>query len=436
MSAASESSKPRRRRLFRALGGFLILAVIVAGVVVLRQARQGGVASDAMAADSTQVARADSLPADSTAADSTAASAQSKGKKGGFFSFLGGAKKSDEPKKKPEAVPVEMAPVARRDVPSYFTGTATIEAQQQAQVLAKIAGTVQEILVEEGQDVSKGQVLLRLDEAEERARLEELRVRAESAQREYERVQALREGDLASGRELDDQKLLADEAQAKLQVGQIRLGYMQVRAPFSGRVTLRHVHVGETVQVNQALFDLADFDPLLVRVYMPERQVERIHEGQTVRVVPDGRVSEACQGRVRMISPVVDTRSGTVKVTVELLDPPNDYRLGAFVRVQITTDVHPQALVIPKLALVEEGGETYVYRAEADSVLKVRIETGYRDDEFSEVLVGLDEGDRVVTVGQGGLKHGTRVRDILNPTSPADSSATSKDEETDVAAER
>ncbi len=413
MSDSPSRTRPRRRRLLRALGGFLIVAVIVVAVVSMRQARKANAegeaavaASGAAAADSGGVAAAP----DSAAADSAAVTPPKEGKRRGLMAFLGGKKDDKKEEKKREAVPVEMAAVTRHDVPSFFVGTATIEAEQRAQVLAKIAGTVQELGVDEGDNVREGHVLLQLDDAEEKARLQELRVRAASVQRELERSASLRTQEMISAREFDDKKLLADEAQAKLQVGEIRLGYTQVKAPFAGRVTQRHVHVGEYVQVNQALFDMADFDPLLVRVYMPEKEVERIRTGQTVRVVPDGNLAGACDGRVRMIAPVVDPRSGTVKVTVELDDPPAELRLGAFVRVQITTDVHANALVIPKVALLEEGGESYVFRAVADSVTKVRVETGYTDDRHAEVLVGLQDGDQVVTVGQGGLRHGTLVR--------------------------
>jgi len=138
---------------------------------------------------------------------------------------------------------------------------------------------------------------------------------------------------------------------------------------------------------------------------------------------------------VRMVSPIVDTRSGTVKVTVEINDK-TDLRIGAFVRVQITTDVHKDALVVPKLALLEEGGETYVYRADADSVLKVRVQTGYADEDMAEILVGLNQGDRVVTVGHGGLQHGSRIRDLGATAVAADSSRVDADSGNEEVARR
>jgi RND family efflux transporter MFP subunit len=432
-----------KRRVLRALGGFLVLVVLTSGVLLLQQRAQNAAADTSAASDSTVVARGDSVIGDSTvvaSSDSAASdSTQAQGKKkGGLFAFLkrnGDGENEPAEEKKPLGVPVEVASTRLQDVPMYFTGTATVEALQEASVLAKIAGTIEKILVEEGDFVEAGQLLLQIDDAEESARLAELRVRASSLENDFKRTQSLLEKQLTSRREYEDKKLLMEEAQAKFHVGEIRLGYTQVRAPFSGRVTLRHVDVGQYVQVNQELFGLADFDPLLVRVYLPEREADRVSVGQEVRVISDTGHEERYDGRVRMVSPIVDTRTGTVKVTVEINDK-TDLRIGAFVRVQITTDVHQNALVVPNVALVEEGGETFVYRADADSVLKVRVQTGYTDEEVTEVLVGLAPDDRVVTVGQGGLQHGARIRDLNATTAATDSTQVQNDERNDEVARR
>jgi membrane fusion protein (multidrug efflux system) len=328
-----------------------------------------------------------------------------------------------------------MASTQRQDVPLFFTGTATVEALQEASILAKIAGTIEGIFAEEGDHVEAGELLLQIDDTEEKARLMELRVRAASLESDFERTQSLLQKGLNSQREYDDKKLLMEEAQAKFRVGEIRLDYTQVRAPFSGRITMRHVDTGQYLQLNQELFGIADFDPLLVRVYLPEREADRVSVGQKVAVIADTGEGLRYAGRVRMVSPIVDTRSGTVKVTVEINDK-TDLRIGAFVRVQITTDVHQGALVVPKVALLEEGGETFVYRAEADSVLKVRVQTGYSDAVMAEVLVGLNQGDRVVTVGHGGLQHGTRIRDLGAAAVAADSSRVDSESTADEMARR
>jgi len=403
--AVEPATRTRRlRALARGAGGLLVLVTLALAVKQLSGRDAGASVGDpSVAADSAAVA-----PHDSAAVDSAAAPSPQQRSK--LFGFLGGKKKQGKPKADP--VPVELARVERRDVPSFFVGTATIEAEQRADILSKVAGTVQRLHVEEGADVREGQVLLEIDAAEPAARLQESRVRLESLERELERVAALHDKGLASDREFEDQKLQVEQTRAQLEVGKIAVEWATVRAPFAGRITARNVDIGQTVTVGTVLLSIADLDPLLARVYMPEKQVERVALGQDVRIVSDSRADESHAGRVDLIAPVVDPRSGTVKVTVALAGDPGRLRPGAFVRAMIKTDVHSGALVVPKQALQSEGGETYVYRAVADSVLKVRIETGYTDPQWTEVVSGLDVGDRVVTVGQGGLRHGTHVREL------------------------
>jgi membrane fusion protein (multidrug efflux system) len=138
-----------------------------------------------------------------------------------------------------------------------------------------------------------------------------------------------------------------------------------------------------------------------------------IKPGQEVVISPSTHPDQEMRGEVLRISPVVDIRTGTVKVTCQI---PGDSELrpGSFVRVRVQTDLHPNVLVIPKRALIPEGGENYVYMAVADSVIKTSIETGYSNGRYVEILEGLDLGDRVVTVGTGSLKMGTKIKAIEN----------------------
>jgi membrane fusion protein (multidrug efflux system) len=150
---------------------------------------------------------------------------------------------------------------------------------------------------------------------------------------------------------------------------------------------------------------------------MPEGQVSRVEVGQEALVIPDAAPAELLRGSVTMISPRVDPRTGTVKVTVELAESSPVARPGSFVRVHIVTDTHPGALAIPKRALVSEGGEEVVFRAEGDSVVKVTVTTGFDEGDMIEVVSGLGVGDRVVRVGQGALKPGSRISAVAEADS-------------------
>jgi RND family efflux transporter MFP subunit len=118
------------------------------------------------------------------------------------------------------------------------------------------------------------------------------------------------------------------------------------------------------------------------------------------------------RGKVLRIGPVVDPATSTVKVTLSVVNSDARVRPGSFVRAKITTDVHENVVCIPRKALVAEAGADYVFVAEADTVRKVTVDTGYADEQQIEILDGIGADARVVTVGQGGLRTGSRIVEV------------------------
>jgi len=318
----------------------------------------------------------------------------------------------DEDADKP--IPVEVVNVLRQDVPAFFTGTATLEAENSAQILAQTAGQVLHLHVEEGDWVEKGDLLLEIDGRQETIILEERRADLLTLKHEVERQQALFDRSLSSESELIAAKANYEAAEARRRAAELGLTFTEVHAPFHGVVTGRMVGVGDHLTLGQEIFHLANTDPLLARIYMPEREVNRIRVGQEVRISSDANPDHSFAGLVSRIAPMVDRRTGTVKVTVELGSGDRVGLLpGSFVRVFVETDRHPNALIIPERAIMEQGGETFVYRIEeGDGVQRIRVETGYVYDDQIEILTGLSENDRIVTAGQASLRSDSTVRII------------------------
>ncbi len=363
--------------------------------------RSGGAGTD------SETNGSDSL---AVAADSTDEKS-SGGSKGNFLTRIFNRNK-DKDDEEEEIVPVEMADVVVQDVPAFLRATATLEPDKQATVLAKIAGEIRRIHVEEGDFVKQGQVLALLDGAVERVRLEEAAARARGFALDLERVERLFDQDLVSTKAMNDSRSRHEEAEAQRKAAELSVSYTRVVAPFSGQVSNRLVDLGQNVSLGTQLFTIVDADPLVARVHLPEKNAARIAIGQPVIINPGDEGDESLMGSVTLISPIVDRRTGTIKVTCEVSGSKTAFRPGSFVRVKLETDRHTDVLVVPKRALIPEGGETYVFMAEGDTVVKVAIKTGFADDEFVEVIDGIVEGDRVITVGQGALRTGTKVRDL------------------------
>lgn len=341
-----------------------------------------------------------------------------------------------EVKDEKPAVPVELAAACSRDLPEYFRTTGSLQARRQVELIAKAQGQITVLNVEEGQQVAVGDIIMTLDHRKQELSAQQAKVKAETAELELARTENMVERGLVTEREFEEKKQIAQVAEVEFQLAEADLEDRIVRAPFSGRITTRSIELGQTVNVGDQLVGLAEVHPLMVELHLPEKIVLELALGQPVEVRSDAGRGEAMQGIVERIAPVVDPATSTIKVTLRVDDVQDQVRVGSFIRARVTTDVHEGAIAVPKKAIVPEAGASYLFVAEADSVRKVEVETGYADDTHIEIESGLDMGQQVVVVGQGGLRQGTRIRDLAAPveTETAEDEATeNNDEESDEA---
>jgi len=312
-------------------------------------------------------------------------------------------------------VPVETESPTRGDVYALYRGTAPIEAFADADVLAKVAGEVREILVEEGDVVRKGQVLARLDGDRLRLELNESEARLRKLQRDYERNVDLSEKGLISAGDFDRIKYDLEALQAAHNLASLELDYTHIRAPIDGVVSRRYVKLGNTLAVNEPVFRVTSLDPLIVDLHVPEREFAKIAAGQPVALQIDALQQEPVQATVTRVSPVVDAATGTFKVTIELYDATRRIKPGMFARVGIVHDRHVDALLVPRSAIVEDLGRTSVFVVEDGKAQQRHVETGYSSEGRIEILSGLSDNDKVITVGQVGLRPDSAVTVINAP---------------------
>ncbi len=255
-------------------------------------------------------------------------------------------------------------------------------------------------------------MLAELDGAAQRVALEEADARYRALQLDLERSRALAEQQLASEKDLSDTQYRFEEAQAQRKACQLQVEYTRITAPFAGQIVARAVDHGQTVAAGAKIYTIVDREPLLAEIHVPEKEAAKIAAGQEVVITPDADLAQSTRGAVLRVAPVVDARTGTVKVTCQVSDLSGPLRPGSFVRVQVQTDLRPHILTVPKRALVPEGGEIYVFKAVADSVQKVPVTTGLTNHTLVEITAGLAEGERIVTVGHGALKSGSKIREV------------------------
>ncbi len=327
----------------------------------------------------------------------------------------GGDAKDRKKGKKDEAAvaaPVELSPVTRGDISTWLQTTTTLEARNEATLIARTQGQVVELLADEGRWVEKGATLARLDDVEARLRVRRAEVSLEVAERELGRANTLVGQGFLSQKELDDLQLKQRTAQVELEEARHTLSQTRVIAPFAGRVTSRAIKLGETVTVGRECFHMVDFDPLLARVFFPERELTNVRVGQTALLSFDTHPGLEVPASVSIVNPIVDRTNGTFRVTVEVSNAAGHLRPGAFARIRLRTGSHDQALLIPRRGLLSEDGESYVFVARGDSCVRQAVRVGAVENETAQILEGLKPGDSVVTVGQSGLKPGARIRPV------------------------
>ena len=332
--------------------------------------------------------------------------------------------------KGPEAIPVEVEKVARRAIAASYGNTATLEPRAESQVVAKTSGVALQVLAEEGQVVRAGQVLVRLDP--DRARLQAAQSAAQLRKLEanFKRAQQLEAQQMVSANDLDQLRYDLENARAVNRLANLELSYTDVVAPISGVIASRDIKAGNFVQINSPIFRIVDTARLEATLNVPEREITKLRAGQAVELTVDALPGRRFAGEVDRVSPVVDTGSGTFRVVASFAGD-GDLQAGMFSRVAIRYDQREDALVLPRRALLEDGGEPAVFAVRDGKAARVPLELGYSDGGWVEVRKGLAEGDAVVVAGKAALREGTAVQ-VLGDAAEA----TAKADGTDGAAKR
>jgi membrane fusion protein (multidrug efflux system) len=318
-------------------------------------------------------------------------------------------------KKGDEGVPVKVFTVEFGEISDYVQHTSTIEAEEAVDVYSRTTGLVAEVLVEEGDAIKAGQVLARLVDDELGLVTEEARVNFQKLASKFKRAEGLFERSLMSREDFEQQKFTVEESRLRWDRAKLTLDHTSVRSPVDGVISERTVKLGDRISQSIKLFSLVDLQQLIAQVHVPGRDMRYIKKGQAAQITTDFLPGDTFVGHVERISPVVDPGSGTFKVTLELNDSAFRLRPGMFITAHIVTSTHEKTILVPKKAIVYDDGFPHIFVVNDSTASRVRLETGFEDSENLEVLVGAKAGDRIVVVGQNGLKDQAKVRVIDGP---------------------
>lgn len=224
--------------------------------------------------------------------------------------------------------------------------------------------------------------------------------------------------------EIDILQNKRDQAQLAIQRAQQKLQNTKILAPFTGILTFSQIQVGQYVQPSYHLYSLIDTRHLEIEIGLPERDLRRVNIGQPAflfsETLPLTEESEP-QGVVQFISPIVQKETGTVKVTLRILEKEvKHFRAGMYINVQIVTETRPHGILVPKKALLFDDNEPFIFLFKENRAHKIFLREeilGFKNKFYYEVLPQgpIQLGDQIIIVGQSGLKDQSLVSIALDP---------------------
>ncbi|MEN8236281.1 MAG: efflux RND transporter periplasmic adaptor subunit [Pseudomonadota bacterium] len=312
---------------------------------------------------------------------------------------------------------VEVTEVRRGSIVRRITVIGVLLADQRVDIKSEIRGKISKVNFDEGTYVSKGAVLVEIEDSMYQAKLKEAEGDLKYWQAEYARQKTLAAGKAGLGKKLDEAIGRLQQAEGRYEAAQVDLEHTKILAPFDGYVGLQNISVGASVNEQKDLLTLVDMDPIKVDFRLPATHIQRISRGQDVKVTIDGFPGQMFKATIDSIDSKVDPLDHSIEVRAVIPNKRAILKPGLFGRVRVVVGAKDGALLIPESAVLSSASEEYVYvvresplRGKMTSFsVKQAITTGLSEAGTIEVLRGLSEGDRIVTVGLSKAQDGQPI---------------------------
>lgn len=371
-------------------------------------------------------------------------------------------------------IPVEAITAKTGEITNYITVTGTAKAVKSADLTPQLQKKVIEVLVDEGDRVEAGDKLIQLDQADIKAQVAEAQTGLKAAQaaleellagsrqeeidkltaqveqakasyeqkeRDYKRYQRLFDKEAVSKQQLESvrteyisaknnykalqeslkmsqagptqeaintQKSNVAQAEAKLDTAKLNLAKTEITAPFAGVIAEVNIEVGEMAGT-QPVISIINLSSIKIKTYVSEKNINNLELNQPVEV-DFNALDHKLEGKIANISPALNQEKLGFPVEINVDNSSNLIKAGMYAEVKIETDYSVGKVVIPKQALIQEDGNSYIYIVENNKAVKKKVSTGLTTTEDVEVLSGIEAGDRVITVGSEQLTAGYEVR--------------------------
>lgn len=341
----------------------------------------------------------------------------------GSIFMSSGCGKNEAKVQEEKVMNVKIGAVEQKSLRPYVDTIGTLKPFEEVIISSEVDGIVKNLRVSEGSPVSKGMILVEINETDYRlevnraeAALRQMEASLANAKLEYERKSSLYKEELVTKQQFDDisaRLALAegevDRAKASLSLAKEKLVKTKIYSPLQGAVRDKKVTTGDYVKNGSQLLWIVKSDPIKLSFTVPEKEVGKLRKGQDVMFKVDSFPNIEFKGNVNTIYPSLEEKTRTLQV--EALVPNHDMKLkpGLFAKVTLYTGQTRDIIVIPITAVLYEDSRVKVFVADGDRAKERPVKIGSKYGEYVETLEGLQKGEIVVVVGQNNLAEGVKI---------------------------
>lgn len=322
---------------------------------------------------------------------------------------------------------VTAAVVQSAEWPSELTAVGSLEAVQGVVVNAELAGKVVKIAFEPGSTVKAGELLVQQDATSENAQLRSARASMELSRLNLERARELLPENVITRSSYDNAEAEYKQAAAQVDTIAATIAKKTIRAPFGGRLGLRQVNLGQTLNDGDPIVSLQSMDPIFVNFHLPQQELAKIRRGLTIKLTTDALPAEVVEGTITAMNPQVDSATRNIRIQATVANAHERLRPGMFVNVAVALPDVNTVLTIPSTAVLYAPYSDSVFVVEkkkrADGaggghiVRQQFVRLGEKRGDYIAVVSGIEKGETVVSTGSFKLRNGQAVA-VDNTLSP------------------
>ncbi|MCC0055642.1 MAG: efflux RND transporter periplasmic adaptor subunit [Rhodobiaceae bacterium] len=307
------------------------------------------------------------------------------------------------------AAPVDVVTAETAPMATQVEAVGTTRAARSVRIVPLASGRVVELRIEPGREVTRDDVLVRLDDDIQRADLAEAEANLVEKKQAVERATALRPSNTVSAATLEQVRAAATSATAAVDRAKRRLADRTVRAPFDGVAGLTSIDVGARVTESDVITTLDDLSEVEIEFAAPETLYAAIKPGMAVEARGAAFGDRVFVGKISSVDTRIDSASRAFKVRALLPNRERTLPAGMFMYLAVTLSER-QAVIVPDEAIIAEGAETFVYVVRDGKAFRRVVVTGQRSGTDVEIVSGLEPGETVVLRGHQSLREGMAVR--------------------------